>query len=174
MTTDFKSKFVYPVFVLRLLLFVSIATGFFLFIFIGIPSLTKQHSLLKAIGLISLGIILFAYLFFMLGMPLFTQRYNLIIQNGQVTLHDIFFGKHIKIDQSFKGFSLSNYSNRGLGSFVKTLIFYFHSGQKIEFPQFLYLNFKDIQPSLIDNSITYLGEEPFKWKNLLLRRYFFE
>lgn len=172
--TDFKSKFVYLIFVLRLLFLVALLGAISLFVFIGIPSLTKQHSGLKAFGLISLGLLLFGYLIIVLGKSTLTQRYNISITNRQAVLHDIILGRHIALDEKFKGFSLSSYGDRRAIYDFKTLIFYFSNGKKIEFPQFLYTNFKAIMPSLTEHSIKFLGQEPYKWKNLISRHYYFE
>jgi hypothetical protein len=172
--TDFKSKFIYPVFILRLLLLLSLVGAISLFIFIGIPSLAKQHSGLKALGLISFGLALFGYLTFVLGKSTLTQRYNVVIEDGQVLLRDNLVGKHNRLDENFRGFSLSNYGDRRAIYEFKTLIFYFQSGRKIEFPQFLYSNFKHILPSLTAHSVHYFGQEPYRWKNLVSRHYFFD
>lgn len=172
--TDFNSKYIYPIFVLRLLLLVALLGAISLFVFIGIPSLTKQHSGLKAFGLISFGLLLFGYLMTMLGKSTLTQRYSVYITNGQTKLRDNILGRHISLDENFKGFSLSSYGDRRAIYDWQTLIFYFTNGDKIELPQFLYYNFKDIMPSLRDQQIPFLGQEPYKWKNLFSRHYYFE
>ncbi len=171
---DFKSKYIYPIFVLRLFLLIALVGAILLFIFIGIPSLTKQHSGLKAFGLISLGFLLSRYLIIAFGKSTLTQRYSISIARGRAILHDNIFGRHINLDENFKGFSLSSYGDRRTIYKFKTLIFYFENGHKIELPQFLFANFKDIIPSLNAHSIRFLGQEPYKWKNIFSRHYFFE
>ena len=172
--TDFKSRYIYPIFIFRLIgLLVLIAT-ISVFIFIGIPSLTKQHSGLKAFGLISIGLLLFAYLIIMLGKSTLTQRYSVLKSYDQVILHDNLFGRHIALDENFKGFSLSSYADKRSVFDFKTLVFYFSNGKKVEMPQFLYSNFKDIIPWLTEQHINFLGHEPYKWKNLFSRHYYFE
>ena len=172
--TDFKSKFIYPIFVLRLLMLLALIGAFSLFIYYGVPSLTNQHSGIKGIGLISIGLLMFGYLIIVLGKSTLTQRYSVSIINGKTMLRDNIFGRHLSLDEDFKGFSISSYGDRKAIYDFKTLIFYFTNGQKIELPQFLYSNFKDIMPSLAEQSIKFLGHEPYKWKNLFSRDYNFE
>ncbi len=172
--THFKSKYLYPLATLRLAGLLALIASFGLFVFIGIPSLSKQHSGAKFFGLVSFGFLLFSYIIYVFGKPALTERYNLIIENGVPKLIDNFLRNEILLKENFKGFSFSSYGNkRGLYDF-KTLIFYFQDGSIIELPQFLYSNFKLIKPALITNSIKYLGEEPYKWKNLISRHYRFE
>ncbi len=170
----FKSKYNYFLAVLRLLFLLTLFTCVLLFIFIGVPSLVKQHSGIKALGLISCGFLLFGYLIVILGKSVLTQRYNIVIGNGQTILYDNFLGRNFLLNENFKGFSFSSYGDGRSGYAFKVLIFYFSNGRKIEMPQFLYTNFKDIMPSLIAASVTYLGEEPFLWKNLFSRKYHFD
>ena len=47
-------------------------------------------------------------------------------------------------------------------------------GEKIELPQFLFFNFKNLAPSLQENGITFLGEEPYIWKWVDSRVYKFD
>lgn len=172
--TDFKSKYIYPIFVLRLIFLIALAGAVSLFAFIGVPALLKQHSILKAVGLISFGVLLFGYLVIIMGKSTLTQRYSVLIINRQTMLHDNIFGRNILLDESFKGFSISSYGDKGAVYDFKTLIFYFSNGNKIELPQFLYTNFKDIMPSLKEQKVNFLGHEPYKWKNLISRHYYFE
>ncbi|MDF2189230.1 hypothetical protein [Paraflavitalea sp. CAU 1676] len=174
MMADFKSKYVYAVFVLRLLLLLALVGAISLFIFIGIPSLTRKHSGIKALGLVAFGLLLFSYLIFILGKSTLTQRYSLVITGKQPMLKDNILGRQIPLDENFKGFSLSSYGDRRAIYDFKTLIFYFSDGRMIELPQFLYTNFKDIQPALASHAVKFLGEEPYRWKNLISRRYHFK
>jgi hypothetical protein len=38
-------------------------------------------------------------------------------------------------------------------------------------PKFMYLNFREIEPMLVGNKVKFLGDEPFKWKNIIQRIY---
>lgn len=171
---NFKSKYIYLIFVLRVLLLSVLLSALSLVAFIGIPSLIKQGSIGKAIGLCLYGFGLVGYLLYMLGRSTFTERYDVVVENGVITLKDNFFGGHIKLDENFKGYSISNYFHRVSAYNFKTVIFYFENGLVVELPQFLYWNFKHIQPVLENCSLNYLGQEPFKWKNLISRKYFFK
>jgi hypothetical protein len=140
--TNFKSKYVYPVLILRILFFLVAFGSVVMFICRAIPKFTKKHDGLEAFGLLICGLLYFGFFIIVFGKAILTQRYNISINNGQVVLKDILFGKHIVIDKNCKGFSLSSYGdNRAINNF-KTLIFYFSNGRKIECPQFLYTNFK--------------------------------
>ena len=171
---NFKSKFIYPVYIARFLLFLALIVAAVLFVFVGIPSFFKQHSIIKSIGLSTLGFFLFSYMMIMSFLSLKLERYSIVITNEKAYLKDNVFGKKIFLNENFYGYSFSNYSSRHSGIDFRTLIFYFQDGKKIEMPQFLHLNFKEIHPALKGNKIHFLGNEPFKWKNLFRRQYFFE
>jgi hypothetical protein len=171
--TEFRTKFIYPIHVIRILTFLSIMAGFSLFITVGIPSFIRPHPPAKVVLLTMFGLMLFGFLIYHYGRVLWTQRFNIIIQNKKVYLKDVFSRKEINLDNSFKGYSYSSYgSNRAFKDF-KTLLFYFNNGRIIEFPQFLYTNFKDIREALYEAGIKFLGHEPYIWKNLISRDYRF-
>lgn len=71
-----------------------------------------------------------------------------------------------------KGFSLSKYPTK-MWDFDEVIL-HLKNSDKIELPQFLYWNFKEIKPSLGANGVTFLGPEPFRWKFLDSRHYQFD
>jgi hypothetical protein len=172
--TNFKSKYVYPVLIFRILFFLVAVGSVAMFIFRAIPKFTKKHDGLETFGLLVCGVLYFGFFIIVFGKSILIQRYNISIKNGQTVLKDILFGKHIVLDENCKGFSLSSYGDNSPIYDFKVLIFYFSNGRKVECPQFLYTNFKHIMPALQEHSIHFLGKEPFRWKNLLFRRYHFD
>ena len=140
----------------------------------GIPSFWEKHSPVKALGLTIFGILLFAFLLYNYGKTILTQRFILLIKNESVYLKDVLFHKTTLLDDSFKGYSYSSYGDGSAVRNFKTLLFYFTDGRIIEFPQFLFTNFKHIHGALSDAKVNFLGDEPYIWKNLISRVYHFK
>ena len=174
----FKSKFLYIVFIARILLIFALIGVSGLFVLIGIPNIWNKNVHLIAILLIALGVFIFSYLLLMLGFAIWQHRFILIVRNGEVFLKDIILNRFEVTGDNIMGYSTSKYGNRGAYngpiSDFKTLLIYFKDGRVIEFPQFLYANFKLIPEILNASGIKYLGNEPFKWKNLISRKYYFK
>lgn len=80
--------------------------------------------------------------------------------------------QHVISKAAIKGFSLSKYPTR-IWNFDEVII-YLSNGNKIELPQYLYWNFKEIKPAFESNGIPFLGFERFRWKFLDSRHYEFE
>lgn len=146
----------------------------FIIIFNAVPSFWTENVLgVKLVFGIIAGVFLAFYFPYHLAKLLLTQRKNIVFQSGQLILKDAVSFTEILIDKSnLKGFSTSICQTNVWG--FKTIIFYFVNGGKMEFPQFLYWNFKDIKPALEDNKISYLGHEPYRWKWFDTRHYFFD
>jgi hypothetical protein len=172
--TEFRSKFVYPVFFVRLVVFLFLVTGVIMVVVIGLPNAWKKHPPAQAIVSILLGLLLFTYLLYIFGKSFLTQRFIIVIKNETVCLKDIIFRKSISLDDSFKGYSYSSYGDSSAFKDYKTLLFYFHDGRIIEFPQFLFTNFKHIHEALLNAKMIFLGNEPYIWKNLISRVYHFK
>ena len=167
----FKSKFNYPVLLLRAIGFGAASSGFIFFIVIGIPKIWNKFAEVQAAAVTLLGFLYIFYIVYMVGYPFLTQRFKLVIEDGKVYIKDVIFNRVLPLDASFKGYTNSEYgSSRAIVKF-ETLIFYLSDGRIIEFPQMLYRNFKSIKKSLEDNDIRSLGYEPFIWKNLVSRSY---
>jgi hypothetical protein len=152
---DFKSRYIYLVFGLRLFYF-----ALFLFIFIialyTIPDFLAEvdYDFKSIIGLV--GVILLIYLPYRFAKLIITQRNVIILQNGLLFLMDAITGKEVCFELTeIKGYSTSVYIIQ-IRNF-ETIFLHFHNGKKIEFPQFLYWNFKDIKPAFEAYSIPYLG-----------------
>ena len=167
----FKSKFIYPIFIIRAIFFLALVASLGMFIVIGVPSFWENHPPIEAIGLTIVGVTFFLYLILVFGKSAWMQRFNIIIEGNNAYLKDFLFKSSIQLDSNFKGYSYSSYGDRRALYNFKTLIFYFDYGRIIEFPQFLYLNFKRIHSSLSDMKVTFLCDEPYKWRNLVSRVY---
>jgi hypothetical protein len=170
----FKSKLVYLIFFIRLIFFLALITSLILLLCIGVPGLWKKYTPVQAAGLAILGIALFMYLLYSFGKSIWMQRFAIIIEDGTVRLKDIILQKSILLDDSFKGYSYSSYGDGRAAYNFKTLLFYFNDGQIIEFPEFLFSNFKYISEALINAKVNFLGNEPYRWKNLISRVYHFK
>ncbi len=98
------------------------------------------------------------------------ERNNLFLEEKDIILKDAVNSKEKRIPKNkVKGFSTTTYNTRAWN--FKSLILYLANGDKIEFPQFLYWNFKDFKVALEENNIQYLGHEPYRWKWFDKRHY---
>ena len=171
---NFKTNYNYIVFGLRVLFLIIFIGLFFIFIFKAIPHFLADNtfSFNLVLGLIA-GLFLTLFLPYRFIKILLTERNNIIIRNHQLFLIDSITSEERFVNKSdIKGFSTSVYQTNAWD--FKTIIFYFSDGKKIEFPQFLYWNFKEIEQQLIDNRILYLGHEPYRWKWFDTRHYLFD
>lgn len=160
----FKSKYIYIIFIIRILFLIFLITCL---VFIC----TKEISNLNIV-MVSIILGFFIYYFCRI---VYKQRFQLIYSETGLAFFDFIFRKEINAVENVKGFSLSMYGNRGIYRYTKTIIFYCSSGDKIEFPQFLYWNFKEIVHFLEQEKlIPFLGEEPYHWKNLFSRKYHYD
>ncbi|NTS44019.1 hypothetical protein HRG84_24280 [Flavisolibacter sp. BT320] len=172
--TDFKTKFNYIVFGLRLLFFIFFVGLFFVFVFKAAPAFYNDNAFgVKLVAGLLAGFFLTTFLPYRFGKILLKERNDIIIQDGKLTLEDAITRKQRHIDKNqLLGFSTTVYETKAWN--FKSMIFYFTDGDKIEFPQFLYWNFKDIKQMLIDNDIKYFGHEPYRWKWFDTRHYYFD
>ena len=117
--------------------------------------------------------IIMIYLTYHFFIPIIKQSNNLIIEEGNIYKVSILCGKKELLKKNdIKGFSTSEYPLK-IWTF-KSIILYLQNGQKVEFPQFLYFNFNEIENILIENSIRNFGYEKHKWKSITSRHYEFE
>jgi hypothetical protein len=162
-------------------LILGLRTTFFLFFILLLIALiclapelleSEDYSFKTWSGL-SCGIFLLNLLTFRFGKLLKTQRNNLIIKDKKIIIQDTIF-KTEKVYElnEIKGFSLSKYPTK-IWNF-KEIIIYVKNGDKIEFPQFLYLNFKDFKTSFENYGLAFLGFEEYSWKFLDKRNYKYE
>jgi hypothetical protein len=97
----------------------------------------------------------------------------MIITHEMVVIKDHLLFRSSALGQAeIKGFSLSEYPIRLKG--VQSILLYLINGQKIEFPQFLFLNFRKLTTALEESGIPFLGEEPYIWKWIDSREYKFD
>ena len=168
-----RGKFNYFVFFLRIIFAViflplSIAA----IIFCPGESLA-HHDLAGVIAVTFAFFLLLFYVNFKIGRAIWTERFTMRIEAGSIVITDLFtFKKRVLHGADIKGFSLAEYPLRGLK--VKSILLYLVNGQKIEFPQFLFYNFKRLNQALQENGIRFLGEEPFVWKWVDSRYYKFD
>ena len=171
--TTFKTKFNYIIFGLRLLFFLFFVGLFFVLIFKITPKLFATSLDFKLVLGLFTGLFLFIFLPYRFGKLLVKERNNIFLLGGQLVLKDAMtLTEKFCDNDTIKGFSTTVYKTR-IWNF-KEIILYFKNGDKLHFPQFLYWNFKDIQPSLIDHRILYLGHEPYRWKWFDSRHYLFD
>jgi hypothetical protein len=88
-------------------------------------------------------------------------------------IKDALTGKQKQLKLShIKGFSITKYPTR-LRDFDE-IILYLKNRKKIEMPQFLYWNFKDIQRGFQENGLRFLGHEPYTSNFFDSRHYHFD
>lgn len=172
--TNFKTKFNYIIFGLRVIFFLFFTILFFVLLYKVIPRLSSYTTadFKIALGLFA-AFFVFTFLPYRFGKLLIKERNDIVLSGNSLVLKDAVTSKKKSYDISLiKGFSTTVYQTR-IWSF-KEIIFYFNNGDKVHFPQFLYWNFKDIKQSLIDNGVNYLGHEPYRWKWFDTRHYLFD
>jgi hypothetical protein len=110
---------------------------------------------------------------FKFSRAVWTERFSMVITHDQVMIKDkLFFKSSILRHDEIKGFSLAEYPIRIRG--VRSILLYLVDGHKIEFPQFLFFNFKNLAGALEESGIPFLGEEPYIWKWVDSRIYKFD
>jgi hypothetical protein len=153
---DFKSRYIYLVFGLRLLGFAFFMFYSILIFYFGPDFIAESTNDFKLILGVLAGLVFALYVPYRFAKLLITQRNDLILQNNLVFLMDAITGKEVCFDLSeIKGYSTSIYKIN-IRDF-ETIFLHLNTGKKIEFPQFLYWNFKDIRPAIEAYSIPYLG-----------------
>ena len=171
---DFKTKYNYLIAALRVIFLLFFIVLFVGFCFYAAPNLFQSDQPLyrKIIG-IPLGAFLLLFLIYRFVKILSTQRNVFHFEGTDLILTDAITKNRRVIPKSeIKGFSLTNYPTKAWN--FKEILIYCHSGTKLELPQFLYLNFKEIKPYFEANNLTFLGFEPFRWKFLDSRHYQFD
>ena len=172
--TTFRTKYNYLILALRfafILFFIALFIGFCLY---AAPKLLQSEQPLyrKFIG-IPLGTFLLLFLIYRFAKILSTQRNTFHFEGSDLILTDAITKRRKIIPKSqIKGFSLTNYPTKAWN--FKEILIYFHSGTKIELPQFLYLNFKEMKQYFEDNDLTFLVFELLIWKFLDSRHYQFD
>ncbi|MFT3934147.1 MAG: hypothetical protein QM726_11065 [Chitinophagaceae bacterium] len=166
---QFKTKFVYPIFFFFLLMFLFWFCVFLTMVSLGIYHLSIGKSINDNLKLLLGVFFLFGFFCLMCGHMTLLLRYGLIMADKKIILINYLFWRRIDITNSIQGYSRTDFGSRGTSK--KTLILYLNDGRKINMPKFMYFNFSEIETHFIDNKIKFLGEEPYKWKNLIQRKY---
>jgi hypothetical protein len=166
-------KFNYPVFILRMIIEAVFLVLGIVVLILGPDHWSANHDLSGVVGMT----VAFAVLLFFVNAkfirPIWTERFGIRIEPDSLIITDhLLFKRRVLRGNDIKGFSLSEYPLRGMK--VKSILLYLSNGEKIELPQFLFFNFKNLAPSLQENGITFLGEEPYIWKWVDSRVYKFD
>lgn len=169
---SFKTRFNYLILVGRFILMLFFGTLSVFLMYLIIEKLKLQGYSNEVLPLALFNFILL-YLTYHFIVIIYNQSYNFEIEEHKIFKISIFSGKKelLKTDQ-IKGFSTSIYPIKVWN--FKSIILYLKNGKKLEMPQFLYFNFNEIENKLIENSVTKLGHEKYKWKFFDSRHYEFE
>jgi hypothetical protein len=171
--TAMRGKFNYIVFLLRIIFALAFTTVSVYIIIIGPGRWTAGHDLSGVIGITSLWGIITFYIAFKIIRAIWTERFTLSLAGDGIIIKDLILFKHRTLQKAdIKGFSLSEYPLRN--NIFKSILFYLGDGTKVEFPQFLFLNFKKLTQALKESGITFFGEEPYVWKWVDSRYYKFD
>jgi hypothetical protein len=109
------------------------------------------------------GNILFYYVAFKLGQAAWSQRFTIALTGDKVIVRDVLlFKRRILQFGDIKGFSLMEYPTRWVKG--RSIILYLTDGGMIEFPQFLFLNFRKLDIALEESGINFFGVESREWR----------
>lgn len=163
MFTPMHGKFNYPVFILRMIIeAVFLVLGIFVMI-LGPGHWSANHDSSGVVGMTVVFAALLLFINVKIIRAIWTERFGIRIEPDSLIITDhLLFKRRVLRGDDIKGFSLSEYPLRGMK--VKSILLYLSTGEKIEFPQFMFFNFKSLAPSLQESGITFLGEEPYIWK----------
>jgi hypothetical protein len=168
-----SGKFNYPVFILRMLFEAVFLVLGIVALVLGPSHWSENHDLSGVIGITVAFAVLLFYINFKFLRAIWTERFGIRFETGSLIITDhLLLKRRVLRGDDIKGFSLSEYPLRGMK--VKSILLYLSSGKKVEFPQFLFFNFKSLSPSLQESGITFLGEEPYIWKWVDSRYYKFD
>jgi hypothetical protein len=168
-----RGKFNYPIFIARII----IVTGFLALsltaLILGTSHWSERHDLSGVIGITVTFTLLLLFVNVKFIRATWTERFGIRIDRNSLIITDhLRFKRQVLQRADIKGFSLSEYPLRGLS--VKSILLYLSNGEKIELPQFLFFNFKQLAPALEQSGVKFLGQEPYIWKWIDSRRYKFD
>lgn len=168
-----RAKFNYILFVIRILFVLAWSAAVVGSLCYMPGDLGRTHELSGVIGVMAGFICVFSLFTFKLWRAVWTERFSMHINPGQVIIKDhlLFRSFALRTDE-IKGFSLSEYPIRISG--VQSILLYLINGEKIEFPQFLFFNFKKLAKGLEQDGVPFLGKEPYIWKWIDSRVYKFD
>jgi hypothetical protein len=107
--------------------------------------------------------ILFYYIAFKLGQATWSQRFTIVLAGDQVVVRDvILFKRRVLQFADIKGFSLMEYPTRWVNG--RSIVLYLTDGAMIEFPQFLFFNFRKLDMALEESGINFFGVESREWR----------
>jgi len=113
--------------------------------------------------------ILIFYVAFRLGQAAWHQRFTIRLVGDQIIVKDmILFKRRTLRSNDIKGFSLMEYTMGGirLMGWVKgkSIMLYLEDGDKIEFPEFLFMNFTKMDRALEESGLQFFGIESIEWR----------
>jgi hypothetical protein len=165
-----RGKFNYPLFIARIIIVTGFLALSIMVLTLGPSHWSEGHDLSGVIGLTITFTLLLLFVNVKFIRAVWTERFGLRIERDSLIITDHLRCKRQTLQRAdIKGFSLSEYPLRGLS--VKSILLYLSSGKKIELPQFLFFNFKQLPPALEQNGIKFLGKEPYSWKWIDSRTY---
>lgn len=167
----FKTRFIYPLYFLLLViaLLSSIFFVIYLYIIIRDAALNQGFSA-EDFWYGVLGMFMFGYVAAQFDQIVITLRYGIIITETDIILKDYLFWRERNITRLVKGYSSSYY---GYQNDIKCLIIYLEGKRHINMPRYCYLNYSEIEPALIEKKVPFLGNELFVGKYIISRGYQF-
>jgi len=166
----FKTRFLYPLYLLLLVL-ALVASGMFLYLmYILIPIFFTKFSATD-VGMFLCAVFLFGYLALQFDYIAITLRYGFIITDNRISSIDHLLWRRIDITDKIKGYSSSYFGNK---NDIPCIIIYLNNKKHINMPRYLFYDFYDIEDALKEFKIPYLGEEPFFNKFVIAREYKFD
>lgn len=165
---QFRTKFNYLVFAFLILMSFLLTAPLIYFIF-RLAHLAVNESMTHSLKIFFGGLVIFGYPFLMFWHLTLLIRYSLVIANNRILLKENLFFQTSDITDIIEGYSKTEFGQ--LQRSQNTLILYLETGKKINLPKFMSRNFKEIEQELINNNVPFLGNEPFKWKNIIQRAY---
>ena len=166
-------QFNYVLFLIRILFVLAWSALVIGLLFFLPGQLSQKHDLSGVVGVIAGFVFVFSIITVKFWRAIWTERFGLIITPDGVIVKDhLLFRSFTLRHGEIKGFSLSEYPVKIKG--IQSILLYRVNGRKIEFPQFLFLNFRKITKALEESGISFLGEEPYIWKWVDSRIYKFD
>jgi hypothetical protein len=150
------AKFNYVFFVIRILFVLAWSALGIVLLYMLPGEESQKHDLSGVIGIMAAFLFVFGLFTFKFWRAIWTERFGMIITRDEVIIKDhLCFKTSILRPDEIKGFRLSQYPIRIKG--VKSIFLCLKDGRKIEFPQFLFLNFKKMAAALEECGIAFLG-----------------
>jgi hypothetical protein len=107
--------------------------------------------------------IAFCYIAVKLGQAAWHQRFTIRLSGDKIIVRDVFlFRRRVLQLSDIKGFSLMEYPTRWVKG--RSIMLYLTEEQKLEFPEFLFLNFRKLDKALEESGLHFFGVESRRWR----------